>query len=294
MQDKNKLFPKSFRITEETSEKFRSITKELDLKNQEEALSKLIEVYEHQKGKETLPEMKETIDSFEGYLRSATSMFMVSLENNQNMRAMVRTEYESQLRSKDKLIEELQKTVEDAKSLASESEGAKEELLSRIEALQREMGEQAKTSEKAFSGYEKQIEELREQNRKLQVNYDELNETFKHFRDTARVIKNELELSQGQLEVIRTENEDLVAKYENAQKGYEDAIKNSKELDAIISEKNKQLKECEEHHKKALEEQKLQIIKDFTFDKEKALFDLEKKLTEEHQKKMSELLRGIE
>ena len=64
MQDKNKTQPKAFRITEETAEKFKEIAQSLGA-NQQQALAKLIEVYEMESGKESLPEMRTNIDTFE-------------------------------------------------------------------------------------------------------------------------------------------------------------------------------------------------------------------------------------
>ena len=111
--DKNKPQPKAFRITEETSEKFKEIAQTLGA-NQQQTMAKLIEVYEAEIGRESMPEMRENIDMFEGYMRVATSMYMQALETNQNMRTLVRTEYEAQLKSKDKVIEDLQKKMQAA------------------------------------------------------------------------------------------------------------------------------------------------------------------------------------
>lgn len=290
--DKEKILPKSFRITEDTSAKFREITKELDLKNQEETMSKLIELYELQKGKEALPEMKETIDTFEEHLKVASSMFMLALENNQTMRSMVRTEYEDQLRSKDKLIMDLQNTIADLDDAKNEAVNLKEELLNKISSLEEKLTEQISDSEKERTEYEKRIEDLKKQNEKMQKSYDELNDTYLHFRDTSRVIQNELELTRGQLEHIRTENDELAAKCDNAQKGYEAAIKNAKDLDALITTKNKQIADLKKEYTDDLRSQKEQLDKEFSFEKEQALFELKKELTEEYQKKMAELIAG--
>ena len=313
--EKGKVLPKSFRITEETSRKFREVTKELDLANQEETLSRLIELYELQKGKETLPEMKETIDTFEEHLRVATSMFLLALENTQNMRALVRTEFESQIKSKDKLIEDLQNTAEKEKKKAADAISGKEELLSQMDALRQEQARQNQHHEQACAEYQEKIQNLKNQMQKMQKNYDELNETYKHFRDASGIIKNELELVRGQLEAARSEKEELAARCETElkrmreqaesvksenkrlsaqqeaiQKQYEDAVKTSRELEAALSQKNTQLNEQEQAHKQEMEQQKEQMAKAFAFEKEKALFDLNKQLTGEYQQKIAELL----
>ena len=78
--DKTKPQPKAFRITEETSEKFKEIAQTLGA-NQQQTMAKLIEVYEAEMGREAMPEMRENIDTFEGYMRTATSMYMQALES---------------------------------------------------------------------------------------------------------------------------------------------------------------------------------------------------------------------
>ena len=118
--DEKELKPKSFRINDATSEKIREIAAELGT-NQQETLSKLIEAYEFQAGKAILTDKKDDIDQFERYVTLLTRMFMASLEDNQNMSATIRTEYDAQFMSKDKTIQELQKHLEIEKELRAQA-----------------------------------------------------------------------------------------------------------------------------------------------------------------------------
>lgn len=114
MAESKELKPKSFRINDETAEKFKEISMNIG-GNQQETLSKLIEAYEFQAGKAVLTEKKADIEQFEKYITAITRMFMGSLEDNQNVSETIRTEFDALLKSKDSVIADLQKKVVDAK-----------------------------------------------------------------------------------------------------------------------------------------------------------------------------------
>ena len=95
MADDKILKPKSFRIDDETADKFKEMSSSIG-GNQQETLAKLIEAYEFQSGKAILTEKKADIEQFEKYVNALTRMFMGSLEDNQNITETVRTEFEEQ------------------------------------------------------------------------------------------------------------------------------------------------------------------------------------------------------
>ena len=120
MGDSKELKPKSFRIDDTTADKFKEIATQIG-GNQQETLAKLIEAYEFQGGKAVLTEKKADIEQFERYVNALTRMFMGSLEDNQNITATVRTEFEAQLKSKDAVIQDLQEKLTVAKQLKEEA-----------------------------------------------------------------------------------------------------------------------------------------------------------------------------
>lgn len=120
MADDKTLKPKSFRIDDETAEKFKEISAIID-GNQQETLAKLIEAFEFQSGKAILTEKKSDIEQFEKYVNALTRMYMGSLEDNQNITETVRTEFEALLQSKDTIIQDLQAQLKVAKQLKEES-----------------------------------------------------------------------------------------------------------------------------------------------------------------------------
>ena len=120
MADDKILKPKSFRIDDETADKFKEISSSIG-GNQQETLAKLIEAWEFQSGKAILTEKKADIEQFEKYVTALTRMFMGSLEDNQNITETVRTEFEALLQSKDATIQDLQSQLTVSKQLKEEA-----------------------------------------------------------------------------------------------------------------------------------------------------------------------------
>lgn len=126
MADDKSLKVKSFRINDETADKFKEISNTIK-GNQQETLAKLIEAYEFQSGKAILTEKKADIEQFERYVTAITRMYMSSLEDNQNITELVRTEFDAMLKSKDATIQDLQEKIETLKQ--SEKDAAEKSKL---------------------------------------------------------------------------------------------------------------------------------------------------------------------
>ena len=120
MADGKELKPKSFRIDDETAEKFKELSNTIG-GNQQETLAKLIEAFEFQSGKAILTDKKADIEQFEKYVSAITRMFMGSLEDNQNITETVRTEFDALLKSKDATIQDLQEKLTVAKQLKEDA-----------------------------------------------------------------------------------------------------------------------------------------------------------------------------
>ena len=120
MADSKELKPKSFRIDDETAEKFKAISGKIG-GNQQETLAKLIETYEFQSSKSVLTERRADIDLFERHVTTLTRMYMSILEDNQNVSETIRTEYDALLKSKDDVIKDLQAQLTTSKQLKEEA-----------------------------------------------------------------------------------------------------------------------------------------------------------------------------
>ncbi|MBD5165211.1 hypothetical protein [Helicobacter sp.] len=136
MADGRELKPKSFRIDDETAEKFKEISGIIG-GNQQETLAKLIEAFEFQSGKAVLTDKKTDIEQFEKYVSALTRMFMGSLEDNQNITETVRMEFDALLKSKDTTIQNLQeelKKSKDQRELAIADEKQQADECSRLKS----------------------------------------------------------------------------------------------------------------------------------------------------------------
>lgn len=120
MAESKELKPKSFRIDDETAEKFKEISAAIS-GNQQQTLSKLIEAYEFQSGKAILTDKKADIEEFERYVTAITRKYMGSLEDNQNLSQTIRTEFDALLSSKDVTIQDLQNQLITAKQIKEEA-----------------------------------------------------------------------------------------------------------------------------------------------------------------------------
>lgn len=121
------LRPRSFRIDEETAEKFKKICLEAGL-NQQEALAKLIESYELQAGKAVLTEKRDEIEVFERYASLLVQKYMGALEEIQDSRETIRSEFKAQLDSKDALIYDLQAQKKAAEEATKEADQLRKDL----------------------------------------------------------------------------------------------------------------------------------------------------------------------
>lgn len=120
MAENKELKPKSFRIDEQTAEKFKNISATIG-GNQQETLAKLIEAFEFQTGKAALTDKKTDIEQFERCVTIITRMYMSALEDNQNVTETVRAEFDALLKSKDVTIQDLQENLAVAKQTKEEA-----------------------------------------------------------------------------------------------------------------------------------------------------------------------------
>ena len=98
---------KSFRVGEDTFEKFKKIAGD-EFGNQGQCLEALINLYETETSKVAIVERKLEIESFQDYLNKINTLFLTSLQLNQDAEGRIRDEFARQLNSKDKSIQSLQ------------------------------------------------------------------------------------------------------------------------------------------------------------------------------------------
>ena len=272
--DKNKPQPKAFRITEETSEKFKEIAQTLGT-NQQQTMAKLIEVYEAEMGREAMPEMRENIDTFEGYMRTATSMYMQALESTQNMRALVRTEFESQLKSKDKIIEEFQQRLEKAETVSKNALDKENEYKNtRLEL------------EKQEKQLKLELEEVRlvskEKLKQKEADYENLNKSYVILQETEQELRTMISSFMKENEALKEENNKYQSEQHLHKKTVSELELENRILTNNLEKEQKKLEEKSEKHEVEL--------KHFKENYEMRIqFELQKKENEMKDKQKEEL-----
>ena len=265
MADDKVLKPKSFRIDDETADKFKEISAAIG-GNQQETLAKLIEAFEFQSGKAILTEKKADIDQFEKYVTAITRMYMSSLEDNQNITETVRTEFDALLKSKDATIQDLQEKLTVAKQL-------KEEATTRAKAHADENARLNSVIDSMNTEYNSKMNDMQS----MLADKDNLN---KALTDSCNDLKSKVESmreSSEQLAVIRKELEQLKSEHNTVVKEKSDL---EKQMNQEQTAHDKAIADMQQHEQDLLERQKeqSQIALD------KAVLEIEKKYQEQIEK----------
>lgn len=253
MADKE-LKPKSFRLDEETAEKFREISVAIG-GNQQETLAKLIEAYEFQTSKAILVDKKGDIEQFEKYVSALTRMYMGTLEDNQNLTETIRTEFDALLKSKDNTIQDLQSKLTVSKQL-------KEEASSKARAHADENIRLNSVIDNLKKDYGIRLEDMET----MLADKDNLN---KALTDSCNSLKTKFE----ELKVAAAQTKELQEELNNLKKTYDEVTKEKAEIE-------KQLKEEQKKYSKNFENLK----KELSFEKDKAVLELTRKYEEQMQK----------
>lgn len=265
MADGKELKPKSFRIDDETAEKFKEISNTIG-GNQQETLAKLIEAFEFQSGKAILTEKKADIEQFEKYITAITRMFMGSLEDNQNITETVRTEFDALLKSKDATIQDLQEKLTVAKQLKEDAtlkarthadENAR--LNEVIDSLNNEYNSKMDDMQSMLSDKDSLNKALTDSCNDLKAKIEGMREAA----EQSAVLRGELDQLKKEHEKVIREQSDLKKQMQQEQTSHERTVSDLKQHEA----------DALEHLK-----EQLQLAQD------KAILQIEKSYQEQMQK----------
>jgi len=210
------LKTRSFRIEDATAEQFKVISQELG-GNQQQALSKLIECYELQKGKIALAERKGDIETFENHVTSLTNMFMACLQESNDMKEIVRAEYDSLLKSKDAVILELQEQVKACKGVAEQSKEEVKALNVQLDACKHNLSVTEKALQDDRDNYESIITDKDNLNKAL----TDAHTSLKRELQGVDIAKEELKALQGKYESLQGEYTTILEQYRELQSQFE-------------------------------------------------------------------------
>lgn len=286
MADGKELKPKSFRIDEETAEKFKEISNAIG-GSQQETLSKLIEAYEFQSGKVILAERKADIEKFENYITAVTRMFMSSLEDNMNMSDTIRSEFEALLKSKDNIIQDLQEknTVatqlkEQATAQAQRFSEENSKLNSIIEKLTEEYKTKMVNMQSMLSDKDELNKALTDSCNTLKENLDKMEPEIEQFTS----LRKEVEQLRMDFKKLSDEKDRIEQQMRQEHVTHQNQIKKDKEAYNI------EIAALKQHETDALKLQKGQT--DLAL--EKALLEQEKKHQEQLQEIVARMNREID
>lgn len=284
MADGKELKPKSFRIDDETADKFKEISAAIG-GNQQETLAKLIEAYEFQAGKAVLTEKKADIDQFEKYVNAITRMFMGSLEDNQNITETVRTEFDAQLKSKDATIQDLQEKLTVAKQL-------KEDATMKARSHAEENDRLNNAIDRLNTEYNSKMDDMQSMladkdslNKALKDSYNDLKAKFDSMKEDADQMiatKKALEDLQGEHDKLLSTCDKLQATLSEEKAKHEEIVADLKQHESEALERAKEqsqiavdkaVLEVEKKYQEQIE--KLKADKQFEVDKyQQKYFDL--------------------
>lgn len=242
MADGKELKPKSFRIDDETAEKFKEISNTIG-GNQQETLAKLIEAFEFQSGKAILTEKKADIEQFEKYVSAITRMFMGSLEDNQNITETVRTEFDALLKSKDTTIQDLQEKLTVAKQLKEDAtlkarthadENAR--LNSVIDSLNNEYNSKMDDMQSMLSDKDNLNKALTDSCNDLKAKIEGMREAA----EQSAILREELEQLRKEHEKVIREQSDLEKQVQQDKTAHEKTIAELKQHEADSLERLKE------------------------------------------------------
>ena len=265
MADDKILKPKSFRIDDETANKFKEISVSIG-GNQQETLAKLIEAYEFQSGKAILTEKKADIEQFEKYVTAITRMYMSSLEDNQNITETVRTEFDAMLKSKDTIIQDLQEQLTVTKQLKEDA------------AIKAKSHADENTR---LNDYIKSLtDEYNSKNDDMQsmlIDKDNLNKALTDSCNDLKLKVQSMRKDAEQLAGIRLELEKLKSEHDALVKEKSDL---EKQMEKEQADHNKVIADMQQHEKEVLERIKEQS--QIALDKE--VLDTERKYQKQIEK----------
>ena len=285
MADGKELKPKSFRIDDETAEKFKEIAGKIG-GSQQETLAKLIEAFEFQSGKAVLSEKKADIEQFEKYVTAITRMFMGSLEDTQNLTEIVRTEFDALLKSKDATIQDLQEKLTKAKQLKEDAitkAKAQADESARLSSMIGSLNAQMDDMQSRLSDKENLNKALTDSCNDLKARVESMRETV----EQAAALKNELDRVKRACEAAMQKYTDLEQQMQREQAAHKDSLSELKQHEADALEGLKE--QMQLTHDKAM----LQAEKSFHAQLQQLKAENQNEI-DKYQQKYFELLKQLQ
>lgn len=275
----------NFRIDPDSAEAFRLFCTTHGM-NQAQGFDHLIQVLELNNAKAATPGRAVEIENFERLLKEILSAYIGSIELSSNAEARVLERFQSDLKRKDKTIDELREKIETIAGEKNNQDAAltalKEEQVRTKEQAQHAIS-QLESAKKATADQEEINRILQEQNQQLQEKasrYDSL----KKSDDANKEENTKLQLRIRELEQILSHETDLRTDLENTSKQASGRIREleSQQIECRIqiSDLQRQLADKDSDIENRLKQAKMQA----DLEQERAVIAKERELQDELRK----------
>lgn len=285
MDNKSKeLKIKSFRVDEETFEKFKNIASS-EFKGQSQCLEALVNLYEMENSKASLVERKLEIESFQDYLNKINQLFLTSLQMSKDAEVRFKDEYVRQLNIKNKTIEKLQNREDELLEKVKILEKSNKELSSSNIALEKDkstLSQLVSRNHDLLESNNREIENLKEY-KKYKVENEDLRGKNKSLEEELNKKINENDKKVSEIEIANREIEFLENRLEELKK----EVVSYKELSmSIRREYTREAENLEKKYSKIMEKESQRLSEVFNreMDIERKTLNLTIKTLEEEKR----------
>lgn len=274
MGEENRVITRSYRVTQEDADRFVVMAKKYS--SQQATFKEMLDVFEMQHGKMSMPEYQESINRFEDYTKALLTSYISALDDKKNARDLIQNEFKEMLQSKDSLILELQKKANSAECKAEEavsrlketetrSKQRENEFINKIADLQKEHAKKCELDKQEIKRYE-QI--LKDRDKMIFDKEALLNTTKSQYQEAMRKIAS--------MEEAVIQKDSMILQIAEQKKTIDTLKSKIEKLEEIISI-------SEQEYCQKLDAQKLSA----TLEKEKELLDMERTIRAEAAKQVA-------
>ncbi len=199
--------PRSFRLTESTSDAFKQIAETIG-GNQQRTMEVLIETYKDQVEKQTLKD-PDRLDNFEKYLSVLKDMYTELLRTNEDAFLLAQKDVSAQMESKDNIIIDLQNNIKKAEEAKQEAESTIIPLQKENASLKEAMKKEREELEKEIRNINNQLGDLKSSNTEFKK---EIEESRKNQQETEKLYRKYVEENlrlQKEIEALRSNEKPL-------------------------------------------------------------------------------------
>ncbi len=217
------LKSRSFRIADDTTEKFRQLCSGFD--NQNVALNAMISAYEVQQAKTVITERQTDINDYDTHLQALQRAFLHALEVNENAENRIRQEFQNLLDSKNADISGLQERIKKAEQA---EKAAKEQ----VKITVTECDERAKQAETKIDSMQKELDDVHKQSVELSERLTAVTSQVSDKQQIIESLNQQLKQMKTILDTEKSAEAELKAvkdKLSETEKRYESEVKELKQ-----------------------------------------------------------------